>query len=98
MKPISDEQLNQWLKQAYPHVDVSPDFTLRLWRRLMKEPVSSKMPRSLVALAAGIGIAAGLWQALVFSPGVPLQRLDLFGNAPNGTLAGTVLTLTERNA
>ena len=100
MKPISDSQLDHLLKQSYPAVEVSPDFTLRLWRRLMKEPVPAGFfgaPRSLMAVAAGIGMAVGLWRALVFSPVVPLERLDLFGNAPRDSLAGTFLTLSERS-
>ncbi len=100
MKPISDSQLDHLLKQSYSHVDVSPDFTLRLWRRLMKEPAPAGFgaPRSLVALAAGIGVAIGLWRTLVLSPVVPLERMDLFGNAPRDSLAGTLLTLSERSA
>lgn len=99
MKPISDSQLDHLLKQSYPAVDVSPDFTLRLWRRLMKEPVPAGFgaPRSLMAMAAGIGVAVGLWRALVLSPVVPLERLDLFGNAPRDSIAGTFLTLSERS-
>ena len=94
MKPISDSQLNQWLRQAYPDLEVSPDFTVRLWRRLMKTP-APVYSRSWVALAAVVGIVAGLGSSLAATQAVTLERLDLFGNAPRETVAGTVLSLME---
>lgn len=94
MKPISDSQLDQWLKQAYPSVEVSPDFRFQLWRRLMQEPVPART-KSWVAMAAAVGIAAGLWNGLAASTPVPIQRMDLFGNAPHDSLAGAVLAVSE---
>ncbi len=102
----SDEQLNQLLRGAFPAVEVSSDFTLRLWRRLMKQPSRSSwlVPIPAAAFAAAIGVFAGvfLWGRWGFGQDPALavilrqqERLDLFGNAPFDTLAGAYLTLSK---
>ncbi|MBI3616503.1 MAG: hypothetical protein HY211_08340 [Candidatus Omnitrophica bacterium] len=104
MNNPSDEKLNEMLRQAYPSVEVSPDFTLRLWRRLMKTARPPWMiPVPVAALAVGVGLLAGIWS---WSSGVPehrslmaglsrVERMDLFGNAPLDSVAGSFLTLTR---
>ncbi len=102
-----DEKLDRLLKEAYPKAEVSPDFTFQLWKRLMNEPIQAPwiLPVPALELAAVLGIVVGLWtwQATGFSTqqlGWPSQirqvtRLDLFGNAPFDSLAGSYLTLTK---
>ena len=104
MSQPSDEKLNQLLRQAYPAAEVSPDFTLRLWRELMKAPRPPWMiPIPVAALAVLAGLLVGVWSQ---SAGVPVgrnltasvnrvDRLDLFGNAPLDSVAGSYLTLTK---
>ena len=83
MASLSDKDLDRLLRGAYPAVEVSSDFTLRLWRRLMKGPFPAwwKVPVPAVAAAVSLGVVAGLWSALSSASVVPLERLDLFGNA-----------------
>ncbi|MBI3318786.1 MAG: hypothetical protein HYZ90_06590 [Candidatus Omnitrophica bacterium] len=106
MANSEDEKLNQLLKEAYPAVEVSPDFTLRLWRRLMKSPSrpSWMPPVPVMEVAAALGILAGLFVwTRGFLPGstAPISdlrqtaRLDLFGNAPLDTVAGSFLELMK---
>lgn len=99
MASPSDEKLDRLLKEAYPALQVSPDFTLRLWRRLMKSPARPPwmLPVPVAGVAAVIGICAGLisW-AQLFSTQAALAspvRFDLFGNAPFDSLAGSFLKL-----
>ena len=92
MSPMSDDELNRLLKQAYPAVEVSPDFTLRLWRKLMKgTPPWWRVPVPALALAAVLGIVTGLMSASARTTPSSLERLDLFGNAPHDSVAGSVL-------
>ena len=99
----SDEKLNRLLKEAYPSAGVSPDFTLRLWRRLMQAPARPPwmLPVPVVGLAVAVGIFAGVANWIqIFAPKVSLNqsvRLDLFGNAPFDTLAGSYLKLRGEN-
>lgn len=98
MATMSDFELNRLLKQCYPAVEVSPDFTLRLWRKLMKgAPPWWKVPVPALAAAAALGIAAGLVSVSATAGAARLERLDLFGNAPRESLAGSVLGLMGRN-
>ncbi len=101
---LPDEKLDRLLQQAYPTVEVSPDFTLRLWRRLMQQPLFPiwrvPVPAAAVAMAAGIAAAVwgwGGWQAQARAPWTvaSLERMDLFGNAPYDSVAGSVLTVTQ---
>ncbi len=101
---LPDEKLDRLLQQAYPTVEVSPDFTLRLWRRLMQQPLFPiwrvPVPAAAVAMAAGIATAVwgwGGWQGVAPVPGqvASLERMDLFGNAPYDTIAGSVLAVTK---
>lgn len=95
----SDEKLNHLLKEAYPTVPVSADFTLNLWHKLMKSPVRSQwiLPVPIYSMAAAVGIFLGTWTALTFSSPLLRQtaRLDLFGNAPVDTVSGSLLTLIK---
>lgn len=97
----SQEKLNRLLREAYPSVEVSPDFTLRLWRRLMKSPARPPwmLPVPVGAIAVALGVAVGVMSwAQFFAPASSYAqsvRLDLFGNAPVDTLAGSYLTLTK---
>ncbi len=103
MGDSSDDKLNRLLKGAYPLQEVSPDFTLRLWRRLIQpgRPVWA-LPVPALGLAAVAGIMTGIW---TWGFGFPqrqeidqvrrLERLDLFGNAPFDSIAGNYLRLTS---
>ena len=61
------------------------------------------IPAPVAGLAAGIGIIAGIWG---WSQGFPLraqyselqrvERMDLFGNAPLDSLAGSYLMLNSK--
>jgi hypothetical protein len=102
MDRTPDEKLDRLLKEAYPALEVSPDFTLKLWRRLMKEPARPPwmLPVPVLGLAAAVGMLAGIgtWVAGLGSASSPLNqvaRWDLFGNAPVDSLAGVTLTLLE---
>ena len=103
MGELSDGKLKQLLREAYPAVELSPDFTLRLWRKLMKEPLPTfwRVPAGALAAALALGVGAGLWswsEGRVGAAGTPVasvvasaERLDLFGNAPFDSLAGAYL-------
>lgn len=95
MARLSGGELDRLLREVYPTVEVSPDFTLRLWRKLMKEPFPSwwRVPVPAMAAAVFLGVAVGLWTTLASGPAIPVERLDLFGNAPHDTVAGSVLRL-----
>jgi hypothetical protein len=99
------DPLDRLLKGAYPAVEVSQDFKLRLWRELMARPVAElwKVPAPAVAAALLVGIAGGLWSWQAGGSPDPAiarvvaraERLDLFGNAPHDSLAGVVLRQME---
>ena len=105
MNKLPNHKLDQLLRDAFPTIEVSPDFTLQLWRRLMKEPLPTfwHVPAAAAAVAALFGIAVGFWSwGNIYSVGAGLppgagsavarvERLDLFGNAPYDTVAGAVL-------
>ena len=103
MERFSDDKLDWLLRKAYPTVEVSPDFTLRLWRRLIQQPLSPiwKVPvPAAVAVAAGIAAAVWTWSGSLGAAPLPwqmasLERMDLFGNAPYDTIAGSVLAVTK---
>ncbi len=106
MNNPSNEKLDRLLRQAFPAVEVSPDFTLRLWRKLMKGSARPPwmMPVPVAGLAVIVGLLAGVWtwshglsgnQALVASLR-QMDRLDLFGNAPQDSVAGSYLRLTTK--
>ncbi len=104
-KPNFD--LDRLLKSAYPSVEVSSDFTFRLWRKLLDQPARFPwiIPIPVVGLAAAAGVMLGLWNWSAFlQPGMGTRmesvlrqpvRLDLFGNAPLDSLAGSYLRLAE---
>ncbi len=102
MDERSDGKLDRLLREAYPAVEVSPDFTLRLWRRLMKHPVRPPwmLPVPAYGVAVAVGLLLGVWggrgllQTSPF-PTLPVggPRWDLFGNAPVDSLAGNYLGL-----
>ncbi len=103
--PLEEDKLNRLIKEAFPAVEVSPDFTLKLWRGLMKSPSRPPwlLPAPLFAAAAAVGILVGPgnWSQLAPS-GFPesrrlvqVARLDLFGNAPVDSLAGSYLNLRK---
>lgn len=100
MSQPSDDQLDQLLKGAFPLVEPSADFTLNLWRKLIQVRVGLgfRFPTPVYAMAACIGILAGIWTGMSINPlGIdPIHRLDLFGNAPMDTMAGSYLTLVEQ--
>ena len=99
MAAMSDSDLNRLLKQAYPAVEISSDFTLRLWRKLMQgTPPWWKVPAPALAVAAAVGILAGWVSVSATAQAVSLERLDLFGNAPHDSMAGSVLDLMGGNA
>jgi hypothetical protein len=99
------DPLDRLLKGAYPAVEVSQDFKLRLWRKLMDQPVEAlwRVPAPAVAAALLIAIVSGIWSWQ--AGGLPdpavarvvarVERLDLFGNAPHDSLAGAVLRRME---
>ena len=101
MKELPDDQLDRLLKEAYGPVEVSSDFTLRLWRRLIGQPAEVLWKGSWAAagwaMAAGLLLAVWTWNSV---PGVasaelaPLTRTvrtDLYGSAPHDTLAGSAI-------
>ena len=101
-----NDPLDKLLKSAYPAVEVSQDFKLRLWRKLMDRPSAElwKVPAPAVAAALLLGIVTGIWSfngaGGAGDPAVArvvarAERLDLFGNAPHDSLAGTVLRQME---
>jgi hypothetical protein len=103
----SEERLDRLLKEAFPRVEVSADFTLRLWRKLMKPARPPWMlPIPVYGLAAAVGIVTGVWTWAYGLPGAtsgpmaftsrPTARLDLLGNAPTATLAASVLKNVDR--
>ena len=101
----SDQKLDQLLGEAFPLREVSPDFTLKLWHGLMKLPSRPPWwtPAPLVATAAALGIFLGVWnwsrweeRGALFPAsfqGTQTARLEMFGNAPVDTLAGSYLKL-----
>lgn len=100
----SRDPLDRLLKGAYPAVEVSQDFRLRLWRKLIVRPAAElwKVPAPAVAAALLIGIVGGIWSWQGNRAADPVarviaraERLDLFGNAPHDSLAGTVLRRME---
>lgn len=102
----SDEKLNRLLKEAYPTVPVSPDFTLNLWHKLMKSPTPSPwiFPVPVYSVAAAVGILFGVWTGLRLSGPMAdprtaylrqTARLDLFGNAPVDSVAGSFIHLIK---
>ncbi len=92
-----DDKLDRLLRRAFPSVEVSPDFTLRLWRGLMKTARPPWMlPAPVLGLAAAVGMLAGVWTWSQLLPG-NLDRLDLFGNAPFDSVAGTYLSMMGRS-
>lgn len=103
MTNSAKDPLDKLLKGAYPAVEVSQDFKLRLWRKLMDQPVEAlwKVPAPAVAAALLLGIVSGVWtwQGDAKNPALTrvarAERLDLFGNAPHDSLAGTVLRQME---
>lgn len=100
----SEDPLDRWLQEAYPTVEVSPDFTLRLWRRLMK-PARPPwwLPAPVFVTAAAIGLVWGTWswtheieteeEFRVETVLSQTYRWDLFGNAPFDSMAGSYLSL-----
>ena len=97
MSSLSDDRLNHLLRDAYPRVQVSPDFTLRLWRKLMKGSVPPwwRVPAPALVLSAMAGMLLGFWTVLGSASPYGLERLDQFGNAPVGSVAGMVLDLQK---
>ena len=101
MSTSAKDPLDRLLRHAYPAVEVSQDFTLRLWRKLMNQPAEAlwKVPVPGLALALLLGITGGLWtwqRSGGQDPAVARvlarsERWDLFGNAPYDSLAGAVL-------
>ena len=103
----SNGKLDRLLREAFPVVEVSPDFTLKLWRGLMKSASRPPwmLPAPLFAAAAAVGIVVGLWNWNQFAPAqndfpeskrlVQVARLDLFGNAPVDSLAGSYLQMRK---
>ncbi len=107
MKELNDGELDRLLKKAYSPVEVSSDFTLKLWRRLIAQPVAPVIPVpaffAAAAVAAGVLIGLLNWSLLLSSgnlfPGASVLqrdvRLDLFGNAPHDSLAASYLRLAK---
>ena len=101
MSTSSKDPLDRLLRDAYPAVEVSQDFRLQLWRKLMNQPVEAlwKVPVPALTLALLLGITAGIWSWQRIGgqdPGMARvlarsERWDLFGNAPYDSLAGAVL-------
>ena len=97
----SNDPLDKLLRSAYPAVEVSQDFRLRLWRKLMARPVAElwRVPVPAVAVVLLLGIVTGIWSWNHNGVGDPAvarvvaraERWDLFGNAPYDSLAGSVL-------
>jgi hypothetical protein len=95
MADESDKALDRLLKEAYPEVEVSADFMFRLWRRILGPvPTPRKaIPVSMLMAAIVVGVVVGIGNVVWMGhhPKVYLERLDLFGNAPYDTLAGSAL-------
>lgn len=105
MKELSDKELDRLLKEAYTPVEVSSDFTLRLWRRLIQQPVADLWRKAAPALAvaAAFGIVMGLRTQgpLGLAAESALRqpvRWDLYGNAPHDSLAGSTLRITQEES
>ena len=103
MNAQSDDKLDRLLEEAYSTVEVSSDFTLRLWHRLMNQPTRFPwaLPVPVCGLAAAVGVLAGVWSwSQWIQPSTAARvaqsvRLDLFGNAPVDSVAGGTLMLME---
>ncbi len=103
MSNSPQDPLDKLLRGAYPAVEVSQDFKLRLWRKLMDQPAAAlwRVPMPAVAAALLLGIVGGIWtwQGDAKNPALMqvarVERLDLFGNAPHDSLAGAVLRQME---
>lgn len=102
MKELPDRELDRLLKESYAPVEVSSDFTLRLWRRLIRQPAENlwKATAPALALAALFGIGLGLRAPAPLSPAEQAAlrepvRWDLYANAPQDTLAGSALRLAR---
>ena len=94
----SSDKLDRLLRQSYPAVEVSSDFTLRLWRKLMKqrgEQFWRIVPRPALVAAAVLGMVAAFYTISSRSVQVLPERLDLFGNAPYDSVSGSVLSVLE---
>lgn len=101
MKELPDHELDRLLKEAYAPVEVSSDFTLRLWRRLIGRPAevvpAGAWKAASWAAAAGILLAVWTWTSVPgiatagSAPGYRVVRTDLYGNAPHDTLAGSMI-------
>lgn len=101
MDKQSGDPMDKLLRDAYPAVEVSQDFRLRLWRKLMDRPAAElwRVPVPAVAAVLLLGIVSGIWswnRNGVQDPAIArvlarAQRWDLFGNAPHDSLAGSVL-------
>ncbi|MBI1953568.1 MAG: hypothetical protein HYS41_05535 [Candidatus Omnitrophica bacterium] len=87
-----EERLDRLLQGAYPMVSVSPDFTLRLWKRLMGSATRPPwmIPVPVAAFALALGIFLGFWTG-TGQRGFSNARLDLFGNAPYDSVSGSYL-------
>ncbi len=87
-----EEKLNRLMRQAFPAVSVSPDFTLRLWRKLMGSATRPPwmIPVPAAAFALVLGIFLGFWNG-TGPGGFSSDRLDLFGNAPYDSISGSYL-------
>ncbi|MBI3323621.1 MAG: hypothetical protein HYZ95_04050 [Candidatus Omnitrophica bacterium] len=102
MKEFSDQELDRLLKEAYAPVEVSSDFTLQLWRRLIQQPATDLWRKAApaLALAALVGIGLGLRTLGPIGPAEAATlrqpvRWDLYGSAPHDTLAGGALRITQ---
>lgn len=99
MKELPDHELDRLLKDAYTPVEVSSDFTLRLWRRLIQRPPAElwKAAVPALALAALFGIGLGLRAQEPAGAAVLKEpvRWDLYANAPQDTLAGSTLRIAQ---
>lgn len=105
MKRLSDQELDRLLKEAYAPVEVSSDFTLRLWRRLIQQPAANlwKKAAPALVLAALFGIGIGLRTLGPIGPAEVAAlrqpvRWDLYGNAPQDTLTGSALRITQEES
>ena len=102
MKEMSDRELDRLLKETYAPVEVSSDFTLQLWRRLIQQPTADlwKAAVPVLALAALFGVGLGLRAPASLNPAAEAAlrepvRWDLYGNAPQDTLAGSALRVAR---
>lgn len=101
MKEMPDRELDRLLKEAYGSVEVSSDFTLRLWRRLIGQPAEALWKGSWAAAgwAAAAGLLLGVWTwnsvpGVAWADRAPafrMVRIDLYGSAPHDTLAGSAI-------